>query len=60
MGIIVLVHVITCFLQIDIISSLLSGRLVREEVGPVMFSAVHTQVTLLLELNLGCSNETGH
>ncbi|XXG59845.1 hypothetical protein AAC387_Pa04g1858 [Persea americana] len=30
--------------MIDIISSLLSGRLVREQVGPVMFSAVQTQM----------------
>ncbi|XP_058098332.1 NEP1-interacting protein-like 1 [Magnolia sinica] len=30
--------------MIDVISSLLSGRLVREQVGPVMFSAVQAQM----------------
>jgi hypothetical protein len=32
------------FLQVDIIFSLLSGRLVREKVGPAVQSAVQSQV----------------
>lgn len=44
-GIIVLIHVFTWFSQVDVFSNLLSGRLVREQVGPVMFSAVQNQVT---------------
>lgn len=31
-------------LQIDVIASLLSGRLVRERIGPAMLSAVQSQV----------------
>lgn len=31
--------------QIDVIASLLSGRLVRERIGPAMLSAVQSQVT---------------
>ena len=30
--------------QIDVIASLLSGRLVRERIGPAMLSAVQSQV----------------
>lgn len=33
-------------LQIDVIASLLSGRLVRERIGPAMLSAVQSQVYL--------------
>lgn len=33
------------YTQVDIISSLLSGRLVREKVGPAVQSAVQSQVT---------------
>lgn len=32
------------FLKIDVITSLLSGRLVRERIGPAMLSAVQSQV----------------
>ncbi|KAK4789727.1 hypothetical protein SAY86_017031 [Trapa natans] len=32
-------------LQIDVIASLLSGRLVRERIGPVMLSAVQSQMS---------------
>lgn len=42
---------LTCFiaiLQIDVIASLLSGRLVRERIGPAMLSAVQSQVMVLL------------
>lgn len=31
--------------QIDVIASLLSGRLVRERIGPAMLSAVQNQVS---------------
>ena len=31
-------------MQIDVIASLLSGRLVRERIGPAMLSAVQSQV----------------
>jgi len=31
-------------MQIDVIASLLSGRLVRERIGPAMLSAVQNQV----------------
>lgn len=33
-----------CYMQIDVIGSLLSGRLVRERIGPAMLSAVQSQV----------------
>lgn len=33
-------------LQIDVLASLLSGRLVRERIGPAMLSAVQSQVTI--------------
>ncbi|KAG5530142.1 hypothetical protein RHGRI_030495 [Rhododendron griersonianum] len=32
------------FLKIDVITSLLSGRLVRERIGPAMLSAVQSQM----------------
>lgn len=32
-------------MQIDVIASLLSGRLVRERIGPAMLSAVQSQVS---------------
>jgi hypothetical protein len=32
--------------QIDVLASLLSGRLVRERIGPAMLSAVQSQVTI--------------
>lgn len=38
--------VLQYLLQIDVIVSLLSGRLVRERIGPAMLSAVQSQVTL--------------
>jgi hypothetical protein len=31
-------------MQIDVITNLLSGRLVRERIGPAMLSAVQSQV----------------
>ena len=31
-------------MQIDVLGSLLSGRLVRERIGPAMLSAVQSQV----------------
>jgi hypothetical protein len=33
-------------MQIDVIASLLSGRLVRERIGPAMLSAVQSQVLI--------------
>lgn len=36
-------------MQIDVIASLLSGRLVRERIGPAMLSAVQSQVILYLD-----------
>jgi hypothetical protein len=45
-------------LQVDIISSLMSGRLVREKVGPAVHSAVRSQVPLPTQpsLPLKCTN----
>lgn len=37
--------------QIDVIASLLSGRLVRERIGPAMLSAVQSQVIIILLVN---------
>lgn len=35
-------------MQIDVIVSLLSGRLVRERIGPAMLSAVQSQVIYII------------
>ncbi|KAF7828998.1 NEP1-interacting protein 1-like [Senna tora] len=52
---------IGCLLYlIDVIASLLSGRLVRERIGPAMLSAVQSQVIclLLLQVQMGAVETT--
>lgn len=36
--------ILSYVMQIDVLGSLLSGRLVRERIGPAMLSAVQSQV----------------
>lgn len=43
-------------MQIDVIASLLSGRLVRERIGPAMLSAVQSQVSIFVSRDETCGN----